>query len=612
MATKEIKVYLGEDLKVTLELQTNILLEKVREILLAHINFDYIFLQDDEKTEVPKNEESDLILKDILDGKRLYIKKIIKKRIMLGEKIESKNGIDYYVYPKYEFTEEEKRKSSNFMVIGETGVGKSTWLHCFINYLQGIELEEKYRYYLFDEKKQIEELGNKKQIGDSVTDHPTLYNIKETKVSKNPIRLIDTAGFGDTRGNSYDDTITKDIRHLLTYEINDIHAICFIMKSTETRAHGRLIDIFDKLFSLFGKDIIKNIIVVFTFSDFSDNFVALETLKNKNLPFHKIMGNIDEKPYFQFNSMTYFDTNIKKQKYNFEENKKNFEKLVDQVFNTPKVSLESTREVGRNQEIIEDKIIEISNDINNISCDLEQSMKLKQETEELIKEQQNMRKSENVIEKRKVMKDKKEYEWVDEPLSSGWYVLFCCTHDKICHRNCKGPKEGLHSSEYGCKKIGTFSRKCDNCDCHYSKHSFHNYVKEKKLVTKQVEVEEDWENPEKKASNEQLEKQRAELSEKIEEGNRKAEKLEGEINDNLNIGLNKLKEIVQKEKDLNKIAARPYPDNGYCKKILNEKIKDERFKKILIGILPEIESICSNNTEKNRTIEKIKKDLNKK
>ena len=79
MATKEIKVYLGEDLKVTLELQTNILLEKFREILLEHINFDYIFLLDDVNTEVSKNEVSDLKLKDILDGKRLYIKKIIKK-----------------------------------------------------------------------------------------------------------------------------------------------------------------------------------------------------------------------------------------------------------------------------------------------------------------------------------------------------------------------------------------------------------------------------------------------------------------------------------------------------------------------------------------------------
>ena len=67
------------------------------------------------------------------------------------------------------------------------------------------------------------------------------------------------------------------------------------MKSSETRAHERLIDIFDKLFSLFVKDVIKNIIVVFTFSDFSDNFVALETLKNPKLPFAKIMENINEK-----------------------------------------------------------------------------------------------------------------------------------------------------------------------------------------------------------------------------------------------------------------------------------------------------------------------------
>ena len=64
---------------VTQDLQTDISLEKVREILLAHINFDYIFLLDDVNTEVSKNEVSDLKLKDILDGKRLYIKKIIKK-----------------------------------------------------------------------------------------------------------------------------------------------------------------------------------------------------------------------------------------------------------------------------------------------------------------------------------------------------------------------------------------------------------------------------------------------------------------------------------------------------------------------------------------------------
>ena len=61
------------------------------------------------------------------------------------------------------------------------------------------------------------------------------------------------------------------------------------------------------------------------------------------------------KNYFKFDKKAYFDfdTNIEDiKKYNFKQNKKNFEKLVDQVFNTPKVSLESTREVVRNRELI--------------------------------------------------------------------------------------------------------------------------------------------------------------------------------------------------------------------------------------------------------------------
>lgn len=28
------------------------------------------------------------------------------------------------------------------MVAGETGVGKSTWIHAFLNYMQGIQIEE--------------------------------------------------------------------------------------------------------------------------------------------------------------------------------------------------------------------------------------------------------------------------------------------------------------------------------------------------------------------------------------------------------------------------------------------------------------------------------------
>jgi ABC-type phosphate/phosphonate transport system ATPase subunit len=76
---------------------------------------------------------------------------------MIGEKVETKNGLDFYDYPHKELSDIEKKLSSYIIVIGETEVGKSTWLHCFINYLQGIKIEENNRYYLFNEKKLQEE-----------------------------------------------------------------------------------------------------------------------------------------------------------------------------------------------------------------------------------------------------------------------------------------------------------------------------------------------------------------------------------------------------------------------------------------------------------------------
>lgn len=47
-------------------------------------------------------------------------------------------------------------------------------------------------------------------------------------------------------------------------------------------------------------------------------------------------------------------------------------------------------------------------------------------------------------------------------LNSRWYVLYCCSCNRICHENCKGPNEGLHSDECSCNAIGIFSCKCSN------------------------------------------------------------------------------------------------------------------------------------------------------
>jgi hypothetical protein len=58
----------------------------------------------------------------------------------------------------------------------------------------------------------------------------------------------------------------------------------------------------DKLFSLFGKEIRNNIIVIFTFSNSStDAMTVITTLKDISSTFYQIMDDIDKIPHFFFN-----------------------------------------------------------------------------------------------------------------------------------------------------------------------------------------------------------------------------------------------------------------------------------------------------------------------
>ena len=101
------------------------------------------------------------------------------------------------------------------MIIGESGVGKSTWIH-FINYMQSMSKEENNRYLLFDEEKIQEEYEKeygKKPSGSSLTDKLEIYDIKGSKLYRNQIRLIDTPGFEDTIDESYVEIIIDDIKN---------------------------------------------------------------------------------------------------------------------------------------------------------------------------------------------------------------------------------------------------------------------------------------------------------------------------------------------------------------------------------------------------------------
>ena len=80
MAIKELKINFEGKQIAKKKLELSLTLTKVRELLLDLIITPFVFLNEDEK-EIPKSEENDKILEDVLDGKNLNLakEKIVRK-----------------------------------------------------------------------------------------------------------------------------------------------------------------------------------------------------------------------------------------------------------------------------------------------------------------------------------------------------------------------------------------------------------------------------------------------------------------------------------------------------------------------------------------------------
>lgn len=124
----------------------------------------------------------------------------------------------------------------------------------------------------------------------SQTEWITVYKIYPTEGSRlsYTLNIIDTPGFGDTRGIERDNAIVDQISHLFSAKGNQgvlyIDAVCFIVKAPDARLTVQQKYIFSSIMSLFGKDIESNICTLITFADGAKPPV-LSSLKESQLPF---------------------------------------------------------------------------------------------------------------------------------------------------------------------------------------------------------------------------------------------------------------------------------------------------------------------------------------
>lgn len=242
------------------------------------------------------------------------------------------------MYPKIEFNDAEKIKDVIFMVVGQTGCGKTTFLNGFLNYILWIEIEDNFRYEIIHET-----FGTSQSV--SQTTNVTVYNIKGAN-GLPPIQIIDTHGFGDTRGIKQDMIITSQIEKTFKYELNSLNAICFVAQSSNVRLTTNQKYILTSVLDLFGDDVKENFIAIFTFCDGGIPQVVA-SLEDPDCVFSTVIPHINKPWFYKFNNSAIFSSNREDEftKMFFKLGMKRFEDFTHKLIRLPRKSLTKSKQV---------------------------------------------------------------------------------------------------------------------------------------------------------------------------------------------------------------------------------------------------------------------------
>jgi len=192
--------------------------------------------------------------------------------------------------PLFHYNGKEIRgqKYHTFLVLGETGAGKTTLLDAFVNCIGDISYNDTWRWKLVNEDKM-----KKKGQGVSMTDNISYYYLNDKRSTNKPyhVRIIDTPGFGDSRGMKYDEKIVEQFENLFKNKIEELDWILLVVKGTITRWTPSARYVYDRVQQVFGKDATDRFVLMCTFADGgTPNALAV------------LQGKLHWQEYFTFNN----------------------------------------------------------------------------------------------------------------------------------------------------------------------------------------------------------------------------------------------------------------------------------------------------------------------
>uniref|UniRef100_A0A3B1KE64 Uncharacterized LOC111191379 n=1 Tax=Astyanax mexicanus TaxID=7994 RepID=A0A3B1KE64_ASTMX len=406
----------------------------------------------------------------------VYVLNLEKK---FGENV----NFNQYVFGK----KVEEGKNKVILMLGSTGAGKTTLVNAMANYILGVKYEEHHRFKL------IHEVTNRSQA-ESQTSEVTSYEMYNQPGFQVPysVTIVDTPGFGDTRGMAHDKLITEQVKSFLCSPlgIDHIDAVCFVVQASLARLSANQKYIFDSILSIFGKDIKENIVILVTFADGKD-IPVLGAIQAADLPCQKNKKGLPT--HFKFNNSAVYAQ--KKEKNNPEsdsgddeeeeeaddgklkeivwnssfKNMKKFFDVVDEVLKSKDLTL--TKEVLEERERLEKAMAGLTPQITAGLSKLNEIQNFKKCLEA---ESSNMKENENFEQDVEVVKANRS------PVNcTALNCNFCLF---TCHSNCFLP-EGDSISTCAAMDDNGYCVVCPNF-CHHSSHA-----RERALWTYETKIE---------------------------------------------------------------------------------------------------------------------------
>ncbi|XP_067249267.1 uncharacterized protein [Chanodichthys erythropterus] len=391
-------------------------------------------------------------------------------------------------------TENIKKENKTIMMIGATGAGKTTLINSMINYILGVQWKDDFRFVLIDE-------GKQKSQAESQTSEITAYQINYMDGFKIPhsLTIVDTPGFGDTRGISHDQKITKKIQDFFSARggIDRIDAVCFVVQASLARLTHTQKYVFDSILSIFGKDIAENILVLVTFAD-GKTPPVLEAIKVSKVPCAK--NKSGEPLHFKFNNSAVFankksaededeDSDCNQSAEDEDSDGENF----DQMF--WKMGFSSMRKFFTSLRKMETKSLSLTREVLKERQQLEVLVEgLQPQINAGLTKLDEIKKTRAALEQHKAEMDANkdfEYEFeVNDPKqtenNTGYFLTNCQTCHFTCHETCAYASD---SDKYKCSAMR--DGKCKVCpgkcvwNVHFNQKYKWTYVPEKKKGTYQ-------------------------------------------------------------------------------------------------------------------------------